>query len=491
MDVLSARFVQVLTPGTKYTGGKQFFDHTPSLIRTIPEKQIPSKNHSLISPPTSLQEALRVFLIGVAAGLIKRKSETEKTGNRSMLIHPSQFTINHLLFLRWVKKLKSSWFKLLDSSDPSDNYDKQTLISEFESAHSDLSETEPSMPAFNQIQLELQNAILLTGVHEINSRRSNDSSDFNDIDEFWNNGYSYILIGGQALERGFTIEGLTVTYMPRGIGTGQADTVQQRARFYGYNNERLGYCRVYLDKKSSDAYRAYIDHEDRLRESLVQHAAGGQPLSEWRRAFFLDARLKPTRDTVLDTGYSRGTKPDTPYDAMPPIYSANDLEENQQLIQGFIDSLQFIETDTHLPPAQSHKVARDILTKKVLEGLLVPLKIVDPKDSLNFFSIRLQIQCFLESQPDDTCTVYLMRPNIESERTLDVAGKIEAYQGANPATGYRGDRFLYDRNSLTVQIHRYAQVKDREGRLLANDVPLISVVLPSNIVKSMVVQYET
>ena len=50
----------------------------------------------------------------------------------------------------------------------------------------------------------------------------------------WRSAYGWILVGGQAMDRGFTVEGLTVTYMPRGIGVGNADTVQQRARFFGY-----------------------------------------------------------------------------------------------------------------------------------------------------------------------------------------------------------------------------------------------------------------
>ncbi len=51
------------------------------------------------------------------------------------------------------------------------------------------------------------------------------------------------------MDRGFTVKGLTVTYMPRGLGEGNADTVQQRARFFGYKESYLGYCRVRLERK--------------------------------------------------------------------------------------------------------------------------------------------------------------------------------------------------------------------------------------------------
>ena len=82
--------------------------------------------------------------------------------------------------------------------------------------------------------------------------------------------YAHILVGGEVLNRGVTVEGLTVTYMPRGRGTGQADTIQQRARWFGYKADYLGYCRVYLSAAMRLVYRAYVDHEERLRGAATR-----------------------------------------------------------------------------------------------------------------------------------------------------------------------------------------------------------------------------
>src|SRR6185436_1461870 len=108
----------------------------------------------------------------------------------------------------------------------------------------------------------------------------------------WSDFYSHILVGGQAMDRGFTVEGLTVTYMPRGSGVGNADTIQQRARFFGYKLGYLGYCRVYLDSEVQDAFRSYVTHEEDIRERLLEYTATGRPLRDWKRAFFLDPNLK-------------------------------------------------------------------------------------------------------------------------------------------------------------------------------------------------------
>ncbi len=495
MDMLSARFVQVLTTGTDYTGGTQFFEHDPSLIRTIPGDQIPARDNPMREPPESLLDAVRVFFIGVAAGIVFGPRSQGSSQNRSMLVHPSQLTAQHAAFFQWVQTLKSSWSRLLDSSDEADQQDRDALIAEFRRAHDDVARTELGIPDFSQILPVLTQAVRRTVVYEINRRPANQFQGIDDIDEFWRSNYSFILVGGQSLERGFTVEGLTTTYMPRGIGVGQADTVQQRARFYGYNRGHLGYCRVYLEIAARDAYQVYIDHEDRLRRSLAEHAQSGRPLNEWRRAFFLDASLKPTRDAVLDIDYTRGPTPNVPHAAMPPLYSPEDLEENRQLFREFVSSLSFVpdEGDSRRTVAQRHEEVRDVPARSALERLIVPLRIEDPADAWNFLQIRLQIQRYLESNPDALCTVFRMRPQAtEFERTLTRDGNIEPYQGPNLATGYRGDRAIVDRGQLTIQIYEYSgvysRVGDERGEVLATDVPQIAIALPSEIAADMVAQ---
>ena len=495
MDVLSARFVQVLTTGTDYTGGTQFFEHVPSLIRIIPSDQVPSKDNHFREPPGSLIEALRVFFVGVAAGIALKSSSQQGSRNRSMLVHPSKLTEEHATYFRWVQTLQASWTRLLESNNKADQPDRYALISEFQRAHNDLAQTEPGIPGFDQIIPFLTQAVRRTATHEINKRPSNEFQGFENIDEFWRSDYSFILVGGQSLERGFTVEGLTVTYMPRGIGAGQADTVQQRARFYGYNRGHLGYCRVYLESAARDAYQVYIDHEDRLRRSLAKHAESGKPLNEWRRAFFLDASLKPTRDAVLDIDYTRGPDPDTPYAAMPPLYFPEDLEENRQLVSNFVNGLSFVpdEGDPRRTEAQKHEVARSTPLQAAFERLIVPLRIDSAEDWLNYLQIRLQIRRYLETHPNALCTVYLMRPKVtDSERTLTKSGNIEPYQGANPRTGYKGDRTISESGRLTVQIYKYSKVYSRRddgrGDVLATSVPQIAIVLPGEIAAGMVVQ---
>jgi hypothetical protein len=492
MDMLSARFAKVLTPGTDYTGGSAFFHHQPSLIRTIPDNQIPSDENPIYEPPESLLEAIRVFFVGVATGLLRRTQE-QGPQNRSMLVHPSMLTAQHAAFFQWVQTLKSSWCRQLESIDDADRADRISLEGDFRRAFTDLGTTQTNLPTFEEILQVLPQAIRRTIIYEINRRPSNPFPGIDDIDAFWKSSYSFILVGGQSLERGFTVEGLTVTYMPRGIGVGHADTIQQRARFYGYNLSYLGYCRVYLENDARDAYQVYIEHEDDLRRRLAEHSAAGRPLAEWRRLFFLDSNLKPTRDNVLDVDYTRGPEADRFYTPLPPLYSADDLQENRQLINCFIQGLQLMpdKGDARRTPAQKHMVASGVSLKNVLEKLLVPLRVNDPADSMIFLQILLQVQRYLESNPVATCTIYQMRPmRTDEKRSLDEGGRLQPYQGANSPTGYPGDLKIRDEGRITIQIHHIETVfQDTGSRVeVAKDVPVIGIVLPLDVARGMVVQ---
>lgn len=281
--------------------------------------------------------------------------------------------------------------------------------------------------------------------------------------------------------------------MPRGIGVGHADTVQQRARFYGYNRRYLGFCRVYLENDAREAYQHYIDHEDQLRVSLANHASAGRPLNEWKRAFFLDTSLKPTRDNVLDIDYTRGPDADFPYDAMPPLYSQDDLTENRALVSSFTAGMTFVPDtdDPRRTAAQKHEVNRNVRLRDAFDRLLVPLRINDPADSWKLLQVRLQIQRYLESHPDAICSVYRMKPGFpEYKRGLTDIGRINPFQGANPGTGYPGDDAIFDRGVVTIQIFQIARVEKsaHDAGLVAADVPLVAVVLPTEVATGMVVQ---
>lgn len=271
IDVLSPSFAEVLTPGTDYIGGREFFIERPELVRVIPAGEIPTRNNMLSDAPQSLLEAMRLFILGVAAGL----HQDSGRGNRSMMVHPSQHTLQHAEYWRWVRAAQAHWEHLLQLDEA--DTDRLDFIEELQAAYADLAATAPDLPEFATLLGVLRRAIRRVRVTEVNAVSGHTPQ----ID--WNSAYGHILVGGQAMDRGFTVRGLTVTYMPRGVGVGSADTIQQRARFFGYKRPYFGYCRIYLDSAVATAYRRYVEHEEDIRGRLIAHRTTGRPLLDWKR----------------------------------------------------------------------------------------------------------------------------------------------------------------------------------------------------------------
>ncbi|GAB1395822.1 hypothetical protein MASR1M65_05990 [Saprospiraceae bacterium] len=143
-----------------------------------------------------------------------------------MLVHPSRLQGDHNEFINWIRNTCNSWQRLLSGND---DEDRRELIDEFRTSYNQLQMTVSDLPSFETLTgNDLIHALRYTQIVEVNSRNGATPQ------IPWNDFYSWILVGGQSMDRGFTVEGLTVTYMPRNIGTGNVDTIQQRARFFGY-----------------------------------------------------------------------------------------------------------------------------------------------------------------------------------------------------------------------------------------------------------------
>ena len=155
-----------------------------------------------------------------------------------------------------------------------------------------------AIPTFEKVLEYLPSTLSSTRIWEVNSRVLEDWTQEN-----WNLASSHILVGGENLGRGFTVNGLTVTYMPRGRGTGVADTIQQRGRFFGYKRDFLGLCRVFLDGDVRNDYENYIDHESYVMQELRQLSQSGSSMSQWRRQMLLAQSLRPTRRSVMPDIY--------------------------------------------------------------------------------------------------------------------------------------------------------------------------------------------
>lgn len=466
IDALSPTFVEVLTPGPGYTGGQTFFQaaNLASYTRLIPTSDIAGKQNILSGPTRSLMQALATFFVGVAAGDVI----DDAVGNRSMMIHPHQTRTPHQDYKRWACAIQDVWAEQLTSDNP-DAETKEDVMRLLRDAYDDLSRTVSNLPSFNELMTRMPRVIRGTAIWEVNARTGTTP------EVKWRTKYAHILVGGQAMDRGFTVEGLVVTYMPRGPGEGSADTVQQRARFFGYKAAYLGFCRVWLESDVRDAFVHYVDHEEHMRRQLIAHGSSGNSLRDWRRAFFLDPSLQPTRKSVLDVAYTRGTSGGKWILPEAPHILVEAIDENNSLIDSFLGELKLVADSGHerRTTATRHMYADGVSLKRAYADLLQAVRLADGKDSLFHTAMLLQISAWLDGHPEATCSIYEMRPHHpESKRTRNKADRLDNYlQGANPPKGptqgsiYSGDRAVRHSSDLTIQIHTFklAPNKDTGG----------------------------
>jgi hypothetical protein len=485
IDTLSPNFVEVLDPGPDYTGGIAFFQANTRLVRTVPIGDIPTQAAPLTGAPESLRDALRIFLLGVAAGL----RSDGGAGNRSMLVHPSHRTDPHQEFHTWISDIFDEWRVVIALADG--DGDRTQLVDEFRQSYLDLKETVLDIPSFEELLPWLSSAFNQTSIKEVNRRKGTKP-----VIIEWGQSYGWILVGGQAMDRGYTIEGLTVTYMPRGVGSRHADTVQQRARFFGYKRPYLGYCRVYLEAGAQAAFQAYIEHEEFMRAQLKQVAQQGSHLNEWKRSFVLDPGLKPCRDSVLQFSYVRSLISSEWFAPGSVIADEATHVFNRRLISDYLATLNMAEDEGHSDRTgiQRHTVATDASLRTAVDALIAQYRVHDPVDSQRLLGVLMQLAHALEDGRDEPCTVYRMSSGLARERGINKKDRLLfLYQGAAPVAPlakrgsvYPGDQAIHAPDAVTIQVHNLTLTRDKVP--FAYDIPVLAIWMPRRLARPLLVQ---
>lgn len=476
IDVLSPNFVKVLSPGSKYTGGKAFFQDAPDQICSISDREIPTRDQQYEGPPDTLLEAMRIFFLSVTAGRI-----LGKTSRWSMMVHPSHKRIEHKQYLYWINNLKNGWWKALVPGG--DGTDRQDLLEIFKGSYNNLQKTVSKLPPFEELSVKLSSTIRMTETYEVNAShgRTPGPSEFN--------AYANILVGGQAMDRGFTVPGLTITYMPRDKGVGNADTIQQRARFFGYKKDVFEYCRVFLQDHVRNAYEHYINHEEYVREILREHDKTGRSLDEWKRIFLLDKSLKPTRHSILDISYRQINLGDLWYAPKAPHKPIEAIETNLSIVERVLNKWSFRPNKGHPDRTEKQKHCEaDIPLKDVYEELLEPFQFAQTVDSERFEQVRFQISTYLESCPNASCKVYYMSGGQLRKRSLNKNEHLRGvFQGHSmDRITYPGDREIKASGHVTVQIHKFT-IRQKKKEIRSN-VPVLTVWLPKEMSQDWLLQ---
>ncbi|OSZ73147.1 hypothetical protein CAP37_15935 [Hydrogenophaga sp. IBVHS1] len=461
-DLLNPSFSELVTPGDAYTGGYAFFKGAAGLTVDIPPGDVPTAQTPLKSPPKSLLSALRCFLLVAAQHALTRdrKSLKPKDRNRSMMVHPAAATASHKVYKGWVERAYRSLKKMIGDEHTTK---PAAVAAIFQSEYASLSKTHPGIkPLGDLIEAMVEDVFTDLDHAEVNS-----TPEANEVD--WTATRYWILIGGANLDRGYTVEGLCITYMPRALGgSPAADTLQQRARFFGYKKSYLGLCRVFLQAGVRQAFTEYIEHEDFIREALEKHR--GKPLRDWRRDFILTQMLRPTRLNVIGLGTRRVLVDEW---MVPRVLhrDAAAVAVNHKLLDDVENhwSAGFTRVNAatipQLAPAKGQSpndLIEAVPLKTVLDDFLLKVEVKDPGDAEEHGAMLVALGSLLAKDPSLKVDVYLMNNLKAGYRSRVGTGSLAASHPWAPINQYFSasansvnDKSFFTPDRLSLQLRRF------------------------------------
>ena len=438
-DPLMPEDVQFLMPGRGYTGGREFFiDHSQEVLRQIPSSDEQNAKTMLSALPISLEKAICNYIVGATHLFFQDKSNAPI----SMLIH-STFKNDlqakyHFLLEKYLAKMKAN-----------DNLEESELGQLIQ---------QERLYLYNLGVLQMSDDEFWEKVKyvikEITLWLVNSASEVKKIK--WNLAPFHILIGGNKLDRGFTVEGLTVTYMNRPVSD-QIDTLEQRARAFGYRTNLLPYCQFFATARTIRMLRGIVHTEDELRVKLRDSLDEGKTVSQWAKemGLFLPGGAKPTRSSVIPS--LKNFNPDGEWFSLrKPFTDDSSKVENLEVLNkiGIFDS----------PKVDYGRLHFKTLTLKLkqMAEILEQWKINNASPGWK----NEDIIEFVSRLPDQDNEAYIIllddQGSVRTRKWADDIGFINLFQGRdlNASPGkpfYKGDRELgfenYGKEKVILQIH--------------------------------------
>ncbi len=451
MDLLSPKSHTVLTPGEGYTGGKTFFVDRPGLILTIPDEEVyNSKVRDLEECPQSLIDALQIHLMNVAVVVQLKHKETFL----SMMVHADKEQDASRKFHKWIEALISDWTDTFDlqTNDVAYIEMKKSFQNVYPEVVRECKKDGESVPLFEDVYKELKSVIANTDLElVISNSGKKGKKKSSSID--WDSYPSYILVGADMLNRGFTVKNLAVTYMPRyTLGKSNADTIQQRCRFFGYKRNYLNFCRVYLPISSQLEYQDYVKDEEEMRQWLIDN----DDLEKVERQLLQSELMHPTRKNILSRDIVATKLKD-----WRMTNALLTIKENCEYIEGTF--LEKYKSKFELYDPQYGTDDRDHRYLKLpiseIEDFLSNFKFRNVPDSLRKQATIRYLKYLSLQKKEPLKYAYIIEMAFKKEyrnRSLNREGKINNLHSGHSTKGkdvYPGDSEIRFDDSITIQLH--------------------------------------
>jgi hypothetical protein len=311
-----------------------------NMIRSVPEAEAkllrPTKgqtNFNLdLRKSGSLVNAVDWFLMASAARLVRGQASQHS----SMLIHTSQRTNIHKMFREPIENLLRSRAKAVASNDSDirKRFEVQWIAESAKVASSDF-RLEPVKfidvwkqlgQVFQRIKVVIENSMSAEEERLIYGQQPG----------------TFVVVGGDVLSRGLTLEGLAVSYFTRSATT--YDTLMQMGRWFGYRPGYGDLPRIWMtdDLKSNFYVLGGIDREMR---QLIEKSYSGHitpenfaPMIRLQPNLAVTSRMKMGHADLKETRLSYGdSRAQTILFAMDETWLKGNLEATSKLVSGCLE----------------------------------------------------------------------------------------------------------------------------------------------------------
>lgn len=318
-------------PGDSYMGGDLFFSENSLYCVDVKATEIDElkQQENNINPgdnwkiPKGLRLALCCFFLG---SIYKMQSEPEKT--YSFLAHICHKKDNH----NNLEKIISSFIIELDKAlrEKSSKTKQQQALKWLDEAYKELTKT-ASLPPLDELIEDLKYELRSAIPKVINANNP-------DKEPNYNPGMN-ILIGGNRLGRGVTIEGLMITYYGRDAKQKVMDTVHQHARMYGYREYLKDVTRLFLPNHILEAFRSIYEADEGMREAI------GNDLNNIKlEPVWVGKSLTATRSCVLNIAEIHAFTPGSRTFPQAPLYKSSETKKNMEILENLLQPYDDNET---------------------------------------------------------------------------------------------------------------------------------------------------
>jgi len=460
VNYLSPKSGTVLKPGSLYTGANYFFGSEDRITRHV--VRLEDDLAKTKEKPDSLGEAIRIFVLGVAYGLHNKEHRDKKS--RSMLVHPSLHRALHDLWRNWIsaeitryyKAYESKALQIKGSSKRVDIYFDE-IEKEFLESYKKLKKTENNLPDYNNsfiTNIAHALTILSTNIIKFNA----EDGSIPPIKWGEDGVYARILVGGIGLERGYTINGLTVSYIVRQTGTD--DVVYQRARFFGYHMEYIGLVRMYLPNKLVENFKHQQEQEIIVRQKIQEVVNNnGNLRKDLRRSFPMFNN--PVRNSIISHDIKKYPKGGTVVDNKAHHLDPQSIIENIEIYNlicksGQIKKCSEITNHSYKKALENISVIEDLNLTTFSEKFLKKLNFFE--DATNDYDFFIDLVEWWKAKKKEDLKIAVMIMNdigdfergVNDEDFLEQKG-IPIESGANksrPGHAYLHYEFLSKPESL-------------------------------------------